>query len=89
MRKATGICRNVDDLGRVVIPAELRRTLEINIGDPLRVDVDNDGAIILTPHQPGCVFCGESGEGQLVEIRGRKACRKSCGEVHMEMSDPV
>lgn len=61
MRKATGVCRSVDDLGRVVIPVELRRTLGINIGDPLRVDIDNNGAIILTPHQPGCVFCGESG----------------------------
>lgn len=81
MRKATGISRNVDDLGRIVIPIELRRTLCINIGDPLQVKCDEkDRTIVLTPHQPGCVFCGESDAGQLVEIRGRKVCRACCGE---------
>lgn len=78
MRVKTGVCRPVDDLGRIVLPVELRRTLLINIGDPLRVEYDTtERVIVLAPHQPGCVFCGEAGEGQLVEVRGRKVC-KTC-----------
>lgn len=76
MRVETGVCRPVDDLGRIVIPAELRRTLGICIGDQLRFELDESNeTIVLALYQPGCVFCGQSEEGQLVEIRGRKVCR--------------
>lgn len=81
MRKATGVYRPVDDLGRLVLPVELRRIFDISIGEPLRVEVDGtDQTIVLSLHQSGCVFCGEAGDGQLVEIRGRKVCRKCYGE---------
>ncbi len=56
--KATGIVRKVDDLGRVVIPVELRRTLNIDIKDPLEIYVDGD-QIILKKYEPTCIFCGE------------------------------
>ena len=45
--KATGIVRRIDDLGRVVIPKEIRRTLRIREGDPLEIFTDSDGEIIL------------------------------------------
>ena len=57
MRKSTGIVRKIDDLGRVVLPIELRRTLSLNEGDGLEIFV-NDNEIILKKYQPGCVLCG-------------------------------
>lgn len=56
--KATGIVRRIDDLGRVVIPKEIRRTLRIREGDPLEIFVDHDGEVILKKYSP----IGELGE---------------------------
>ena len=56
--KATGIVRRIDDLGRVVIPKEIRRTLKIREGDPLEIFVDRDGEVILKKYSP----IGELGE---------------------------
>ncbi|MDY0324228.1 MAG: AbrB/MazE/SpoVT family DNA-binding domain-containing protein, partial [Candidatus Carbobacillus sp.] len=50
--KATGIVRRIDDLGRVVIPKEIRRTLRIREGDPLEIYVDEDGEVILKKYSP-------------------------------------
>ena len=50
--KATGIVRRIDDLGRVVIPKEIRRTLRIREGDPLEIFVDRDGEVILKKQSP-------------------------------------
>ena len=50
--KATGIVRRIDDLGRVVIPKEIRRTLRIREGDPLEIFTDSDGGIILKKYSP-------------------------------------
>jgi len=50
--KATGIVRRIDDLGRVVIPKEIRRTLRIREGDPLEIFVERDGAVILKKYSP-------------------------------------
>ena len=58
MVKSTGIVRKVDELGRVVIPNELRRTMEIAEGTPLEIYTDGDN-IILKKYAPGCTFCGE------------------------------
>jgi transcriptional pleiotropic regulator of transition state genes len=52
----TGIVRRVDDLGRIVIPMELRRTLGINVKDPLSISVDGE-KIILQKHRDSCVVC--------------------------------
>jgi transcriptional pleiotropic regulator of transition state genes len=54
---STGIVRKVDELGRVVLPKELRGTLDIDIKDPLEIYVDGK-TILLKKYQPGCVFCG-------------------------------
>lgn len=57
--KSTGIVRKVDELGRVVIPIELRRTLQINEKDPLEIYVDGE-KIILKKYEPACIFCGNA-----------------------------
>ena len=74
--KATGIVRRIDDLGRVVIPKEIRRTLRIREGDPLEIFVDRDGEVILKKYSP----IGELGEfakeyaDSLAETVGHIAC---------------
>lgn len=72
--KATGIVRKVDELGRIVLPIELRRTLNIEIKDPLEIFVDGD-SIVLKSYRPCCVFCGEGDE--IVSHMGKNVC-KSC-----------
>lgn len=57
--KSTGMTRKVDELGRVVIPIELRRTLQIEEKDPLEIYVDGE-KIILRKYEPGCIFCGNA-----------------------------
>ena len=50
--KATGIVRRIDDLGRVVIPKEIRRTMRIREGDPLEIYTDKDGEVIFKKYSP-------------------------------------
>jgi len=57
--KSTGIVRKVDELGRVVIPIELRRTLGIDVKDALEIYVDAE-KIILKKYEPACLFCGNA-----------------------------
>ncbi|MGO4345507.1 AbrB/MazE/SpoVT family DNA-binding domain-containing protein [Paenibacillus sp. MCAF9] len=57
MLKATGIVRRIDNLGRVVVPKEVRRTFGIAEGDPLEIFV-NGSDIVLRKYAPGCTFCG-------------------------------
>ncbi|MGI6038045.1 MAG: AbrB/MazE/SpoVT family DNA-binding domain-containing protein [Limnochordia bacterium] len=70
--KSTGIVRRVDELGRVVIPIELRRTLKIGEKDPLEIYVDGD-RIILQKYEPACIFCGRAEE--IIVYRDRNLCR--------------
>ena len=72
--KATGIVRPVDPLGRVVIPVELRRTLDIKTDDSLEVFVDGE-YIMLKKYEPACIFCGNAKD--VVSVRGKNVC-KSC-----------
>ncbi|HBT48555.1 MAG TPA: AbrB family transcriptional regulator, partial [Caldanaerobacter subterraneus] len=59
MLKSTGIVRKVDELGRVVIPIELRRTLNIAERDALEIYVDGE-QIVLKKYEPACIFCGNA-----------------------------
>lgn len=70
--KSTGIVRKVDELGRVVIPIELRRTLDIEEKDALEIYVDSD-RIILRKYEPACVFCGNADE--VVNFKNKNVCR--------------
>lgn len=69
--KATGVVRKVDELGRIVLPIELRRTLNINIKDSLEIFVDGED-IILRPYRPCCIFCGKAKE--IKTFMGKKVC---------------
>lgn len=68
----TGIVRRVDDLGRIVIPMELRRTLGIKVKDPLAIFVEGE-RIILTKHKDSCVICGET-DCDISAVKGRPVC---------------
>jgi len=68
----TGIVRRVDDLGRIVIPMELRRTLGINVKDPISIYVEGE-KIILEKHRDSCAICGGT-EAHTHEVKGRPVC---------------
>lgn len=70
--KSTGIVRKVDELGRVVIPIELRRTLDIEEKDSLEIYVDSD-RIILRKYEPACVFCGNADE--VTHFKNKNVCK--------------
>ena len=74
--KSTGIVRKVDDMGRIVLPIELRRNLEIDDGTPLEIYVEGE-SIVLKPSKQVCIFCGSS-EG-VQQFKGRCVC-ESCRE---------
>lgn len=69
--KSTGVMRKVDDLGRIVLPSELRKVLGIQEGDHLDISVDGE-RIILEKRRDACLFC--CAEGPEIEHRGRKVC---------------
>ena len=71
--KSTGITRKIDELGRVVIPIEIRNKLNINIKDELEIYVDGS-SIILKKYEPNCIFCG--GNKDLIEYKDKLICEK-------------
>jgi len=76
--KSTGIVRKVDELGRVVIPIELRRTLNIDVKDALEIYVDGEH-IILKKYEPACIFCDDAKD---VEVyKGKNICKKCLAEL--------
>lgn len=83
--KAIGMVRKIDDLGRVVLPAELRRLMGIGEKEPLEIYTDED-KIILKKYEPACVFCGSTVEVQI--YRGKMVCRE-CAEAVYEFTKVV
>ncbi|MBO5954064.1 MAG: AbrB/MazE/SpoVT family DNA-binding domain-containing protein [Oscillospiraceae bacterium] len=71
--KSTGIVRKVDELGRIVLPIELRRNLDIEERDPVEIYLDGD-KIVLQKFEPACLFCGSS-QG-LVNYHGKNICQE-------------
>lgn len=69
--KSTGIVRKVDELGRVVIPIELRRNLGIDVRDALEIFVDGEH-IVLKKYSPSCIFCEQAKDVQ--DFKGKKIC---------------
>ena len=69
--KSTGIVRKVDELGRIVLPIELRRTLDIAEKDSMEIYIEGD-AIILRKYQPECIFCDSAKD--IVSYRGKNVC---------------
>ncbi len=76
----TGIVRRVDDLGRIVIPMELRRTLGIMVKDPMAIYVEGD-RIILEKHKDVCTICGSPND--ISQIKGRPVCADCMQAVKM------
>lgn len=69
--KSTGIVRKVDNLGRVVIPIELRRTLNISKKDALEIYVDGE-RIVLKKYEPACIFCGNADD--VIIFKDKNVC---------------
>ncbi|MCH4886301.1 AbrB/MazE/SpoVT family DNA-binding domain-containing protein [Acidaminobacter sp. JC074] len=69
--RSTGIVRKVDELGRVVIPIELRRTLMIDVKDALEIYTEAD-TIVLKKYEPACIFCGQARDVR--DVRGKNVC---------------
>lgn len=76
--KSTGIVRNVDELGRIVIPKEMRTKMNISSSDPIEIYVDGD-KIILTKYSESCLFCGAS--DSLVPFKGKNICSVCIEEI--------
>lgn len=75
--KSTGIVRRVDDLGRIVLPKELRKVLNIEERDPLEIFV-NGNYIMLQKYEPSCIFCGNA-ENVTVH-KGKNICENCINE---------
>lgn len=81
--KATGIVRNLDNLGRVTLPIELRRNLNLDIKDPVEIFVDED-CIVLKKYEPSDIFTGAKKdlveyEGKMVSVETIKELAKLAG----------
>ena len=76
--KSTGIVRKVDELGRIVLPIELRRTLDIAERDALEIYVDGT-SIILRKHESSCVFCGSGKD--VTEFKDKNICTACLSEL--------
>lgn len=82
--KATGIVRKVDELGRVVIPIELRNKFDIKGKDPIEIFVDSN-TIVLKKYEPNCVFCGNTKE--LVSYNDKLVCEKCIEKLNNKVKD--
>lgn len=78
VRKATGIVRKVDELGRIVLPVELRRVLGWQDGSSIEIFTQDDN-VLLRRYEPLCVFCGHG--GPMVSHRGKRVCSSCQGEL--------
>ncbi len=78
--KSTGIVRKVDELGRIVIPIELRRTLGVDERDPMEIYV-NEETIVLKKFESSCVFCGKTKE--LTRFRNKNICDMCLNELKL------
>ena len=70
--KFTGIVRKIDELGRIVLPKELRSTLHIDHKDPMEIYVEDD-KIIIKKYEPSCIFCGNAGD--VVNYLDKRICK--------------
>lgn len=76
--KSTGIVRRIDELGRIVLPMELRKNLDINIHDAMEIYIDKN-AVILRKYAPACIFCGES--NNITRYKDKNICKKCFKEL--------
>ena len=84
--KSTGIVRKVDELGRIVLPSELRRCLGIEIKDSLEIYVSGE-SIILKKYQPACIFCGEA--NKTTTFKGKYICNDCLKSILKEQNNKI
>lgn len=77
--KTTGIVRNIDELGRIVIPKELRTLMDMPVGSGVEIYVEGS-KIAITRYYPGCFFCGNAAD-ELKEHKGKKICKACLAEL--------
>lgn len=77
--KSTGVVRKVDELGRIVVPIEIRRVLNIAVKDNLEIYVEGD-LIILKKYHPACIFCEEA--QNVISYKGKMICRNCLAELY-------
>lgn len=82
--KATGIIRKVDELGRVVIPIEIRNQFNIVEKDPIEIYVDSS-SIVLKKFEPNCVFCGST--DNLIEYKNKLVCNNCSKQLNVLQED--
>lgn len=76
--KTTGIVRKIDELGRIVLPMEIRKVLEIKVGDSLEIS-NIDDTIVIKKYSKSCIFCGR--EEGVKEIKGKAICNICANEI--------
>jgi len=76
--KSTGYVRKVDNLGRIVLPVELRKTFDIALKDPMEIFVDGE-QVILKKYEPACVFCGQARE--ISHFKDKNICSSCFNEL--------
>ena len=76
--KSTGIGRKFDELGRIVLPSELRKSLGIEVKDSLEIYTSGD-SVILKKYLPACVFCGEAND--IITFKGKNICKNCLRQV--------
>lgn len=76
--KSTGVVRRLDELGRIVIPIELRRTLDLTERDCLEIFTEGD-QIILKKYEPACIFCGEAKD--VINYKGKNVCKQCLEDI--------
>ncbi len=77
--KSLGIVRKVDELGRIVLPKEIRDSFELSAGDGVEIFVEKD-RIILQKYAPSCIFCGEADD--VVTFKNKRVCRACLEELN-------
>ena len=80
--KSTGVVRKVDELGRIVLPKELRKILDINEKDSIEIFTDND-MIILQKYQPACIFCNNIND--IVYFNGKRVCSECISKLKAQL----
>ena len=76
--KSLGTVRKIDELGRIVLPIETRRRLNLEPKDPVEIFVEKD-RVVIKKYEPACIFCGDMND--IVEFKDRRICKKCLAEI--------
>ncbi len=76
--KSLGIVRKIDELGRIVLPIETRKRLDLSSGDGVEIFVERD-RVILKKYEPACIFCGDADD--IINYNDKKICRKCLNDL--------